>query len=482
MRTTRGGTARSWVQRLIIATGMLLAVMMFAGAALTAFFWSRLNRFDKIEVTLERPDAGEPVNYLLVGSDSRDNIDQNSPNAGAFLGDQEFSGHRSDTIMLARVDPEAATISLLSIPRDLYVPIAGSDTVDRVNSAYNEGPQVLVDTIVQYLGVPVNHYVEVDFNGFKGLVDVLDGVPIYFDRPMRDEQTGLDIGEVGCWNLNGDQALAFARSRSLEVYDDDVGFWRTDPTADLGRISRQQLFLRKAMDKAAQLGLGDVGKLNSLVNVATDNVSFDAGLSITESVGLARQFVERGGDGIRPYALPVEPMTSPEGAAVLRLLESDAEPTLDVFRGVTAVIAEPLRPDQVSLQVLNGTGISGQAGEAASRLETHGFTVTSVGDAPNPRSTTAIEYPPGEREAAELVAGTLRGEATLTERSDAVALTLVTGADFVAVRLPEAIEVAATQQSATSDGAGAEAAPTTTTAEVIGFVPGDPPDGEACTG
>ena len=126
---------------------------------------------------------------------------------------------RSDTILLVRIDPVAGTVKMLSFPRDLWVPIADTGQNDRINAAYGRGRQVLVDTIRKDFGVDVNNYIEVDFRGFKGLVDALGGVPMYFDTAMRDSNTGLNITQPGCVTLNGDEALAFARSRHLQFKD-----------------------------------------------------------------------------------------------------------------------------------------------------------------------------------------------------------------------------------------------------------------------
>ena len=115
-------------------------------------------------------------------------------------------------------------------PRDLWIPMADTGQNDRINAAYGRGRQVLVDTIRKDFGIEINNYIEVDFGGFKGLVDAIGGVPMYFSTPMRDTHTGLDIPEAGCVNLDPQQALDFARSRYLE-YQDSRGRWQTDPSA-----------------------------------------------------------------------------------------------------------------------------------------------------------------------------------------------------------------------------------------------------------
>src|SRR5215211_6729166 len=208
---------RSTGQKLVVAAGVVLVACLLLGGGLAWFASSTFNAFDRVDVDLQEVTKGEPENFLLVGSDSRDSITGEEADAGAFLDGDSPAGRRSDTVMVARIDPRSQRIGLLSIPRDLWVTVGGSE--DRINTAYSEGPQTLVDTVTGALGIPIPHYVEVDFSGFKGLVDVLGGVPLYFDQPMRDEWTGLSVAEPGCVKLSGNQALAFARSRHLEVWD-----------------------------------------------------------------------------------------------------------------------------------------------------------------------------------------------------------------------------------------------------------------------
>jgi hypothetical protein len=328
--------------------------------------------------------------------------------------------------------------------------------------------------------VPVNHYVEVDFRGFQGLVDTLGGVPIYFDQPARDRNTGFSIDAPGCYKLGGEQALAFARSRHLEVLDGTR--WVEDPTADLGRITRQQLFLRKALDRAKGLGLTDVLKINRLLDVATDNVTLDGGLSLSRVAGVARRFASVGQEAVVTFSLPTEPVTTSGGAAVLRLRQDAAQPALDVFRGVIplAPATEPsttttaLAPPAVTVDVLNGTGITGQAGLAADRLRAFGFVVGQVGDAgTKAQARTQLRYARDHRQAAELVATAVRGKPELVEDgAAATSVVLVTGADFAGVDLAPAGGSTSTSAATTVPGV--------TTTTHIGFAPEAPPPGVTC--
>jgi hypothetical protein len=290
---------------------------------------------------------------------------------------------------------------------------------------------------------------------------------------MRDDNTGLDIENPGCVTLDGEQALAFARSRHLQ-YKDSKGRWQDDPTADLGRITRQQLFLRKSMDKASTLGLGDITRINHLIDVGTKNVKFDDGLKTTELIGLIRKFSSTRGEGMTTYSLPGQPFETADGASVLALDAAAAQPILDVFRGVAPATAPTtaatLSPAQVAVTVLNGTGVSGQAREAADQLGQAGFVVAKVGDATAVgEAQTSLRYSPGHKPEADMVAALLQpGVALLEDESAGNGVVLTTGADFRGITVPEAPATTAPSEAAT-----------TTTA--VGIAPPEQsPPGETC--
>jgi LCP family protein required for cell wall assembly len=136
---------------------------------------------------------------------------------------------------------------LMSLPRDLWVEIAGTGESQRINSAYNDGPERLAATVSQSLGIPIHHYVEVDFDGFKEIVDEIGGVEVCVWNGARDLHSGLVLNP-GCQKLTGVMALAYARSRYYEEWDGTD--WVMDPRADLGRIERQQHFIREAVGGA----------------------------------------------------------------------------------------------------------------------------------------------------------------------------------------------------------------------------------------
>jgi LCP family protein required for cell wall assembly len=296
---------------------LLLVPLLLLIAVLGAVVWAYLT-FSRIETVdladVLDPVTGDEINYLLVGSDSRDELDPE--------GDSGVTGRRSDTIILLRTTPDGS--AMMSIPRDLWVTVADTGVEGRINGAYNGGPANLVRTVQSNLDVPVNHYVEVGFASFVGLVDALGGVTIDVPHPAVDRASGLVIPDAGAVTLDGTQALAYARSRNYtEIID---GREVLEPTADLGRQQRQQLFLRTV--------LSDVGSTRNpatLVRVAdsmSSQLIVDSGLGFFEAASLIRKL---GATDPETVILPTEGVRR-GGAAVLVTVEPDAQAALARFR------------------------------------------------------------------------------------------------------------------------------------------------------
>jgi LCP family protein required for cell wall assembly len=264
---------------------------------------------------------GNIENYLLVGSDSRALGDPNTGQTG------DVTGNRSDTIMVLRVDNSDGSASLLSIPRDLWVDRSGHDSKGRINSSYNDGPAALVQTVQGgELSIPIQHYVEIDFSGFKTLVDALGGVQVCFWYPTRDFNTGLDIPEGGCYLLDGTQGLAYARSRHYEELRD--GEWHEDPTSDLGRSTRQRAFVNATLQTALAQVKANPFRTGELVTAIGSSIRIDDEL---DPIGAGASLRTAVGDGLQTYSLPVVGDTI-DGNAVL-LLGDGAQDVLAYFRG-----------------------------------------------------------------------------------------------------------------------------------------------------
>jgi LCP family protein required for cell wall assembly len=488
-RGTAPRSRRTWSERIVLAVGVVLVVVC-AGAAV-GVAWGEW-KFGQVKTTdLDLPDvaAGDPANFLVVGSDSREKLDTTSPNAGAFL-DGASAGRRSDTILIVRVDPESKSAEMLSLPRDLWVPIAGQDGTQRINAAYAKGEQVLADTIQQYLGIPINHYVEVDFDGFQQLVNAVGGVPIYFDRAMKDENSGLDVLHPGCVTLDGASALAFARSRHLQYMLH--GVYRTDPTGDLGRISRQQKLIKLAISRAVSKGLTNPLTLRRLVDVGVQNITIDKGLSAYDLLQLGRRFADFKSKQLHTYTLPVHPFRTDGGASVLALDQDWAWPILALFRPDGAqggtVRHGPLTERDVRVRVLNAASVDKRATNVAGALEASGFGISNIGDAEDIGASdvahSQLLYAPDARLSAVLVGEHLRSGATLKEddRLDAGEVVLLVGRDFTAVTAARQRSVPgeppSTTEPSTTTTTTRPVAPSTT--EPVGRTPEDPPPGVSC--
>lgn len=290
------------------------------------------------------PDADpEASNFLITGADNGACVDPDSPYAGTF-GDRDEMGERSDTIMVLRVDPSSKRVAILSFPRDLYVEIAGNGNMSRINSAYQrDEPQRLADTIFENFDIPIDHFIQVDFCAFKTLVDAVGGVAVPFEFPARDPNSGLNVATTGCFTFDGEHGLAYVRSRYYE-YEDPPGSgnWSTDPTSDLGRISRQQDFLRRTL-----ASLLDTGPLNprvarGLIRATTEYITTDRNLTPSKMLEFAGVMNDVEPESIVTYQ--IEATGRNIGGAEVLIPNTDGEnmqAVLSIFRGETSLADAP---------------------------------------------------------------------------------------------------------------------------------------------
>lgn len=225
-----------WISRLITAL-MLLMLLTGAGAiAGAAWVDTQLHRARVLLEYPDRPTATRGTTWLLVGSDSRDDLtpeQQARLSTGGDVGDG-----RTDTILLIHLPAGAGKPTLVSIPRDSYVPIPGYGR-DKINAAYAwGGAPLLAQTVEQATGLRLTHYGEVGFGGFAGLIDAIGGVRVCLDEPIADPLAGIDL-PAGCQWLDGSQALGYSRSRAT-------------PRADLDRMIHQRLLLAAVMHRLAE--------------------------------------------------------------------------------------------------------------------------------------------------------------------------------------------------------------------------------------
>jgi LCP family protein required for cell wall assembly len=435
---------RSWLQRSLVAVNVGIIGAAVAGVASLGYVYQRVENIERVNVPGLAPQPGEtepvpgdPENFLLVGSDSRAFVDDTGED-GNFGSADDFPVARADTILLVRLDPKAGTAAMLSFPRDLVVDVAGEGPA-RINTAFEGGPNQLVATIEGTFDVSIDHYVQTDFAAFRDLVNAVGGVELYFEHPVRDwgrpepgarltNITGLAVNETGCVTLDGQQALAYVRSRHFEQLID--GEWEPDPTADLGRIRRQQDFVSRVARTALAEGLLDPRTVLDLLDVAEGHLTWDNRLGVNDMVDLARQFRNLDVAAIEHRSLPLEDHPTRRGQ--LRIAdEAEADRVLAVFRGAQPPPPVPgdTAPAEVSVTVLNGSGRSGEASAVRDGLTAAGFAVTSVGERrPFGADRTTVEHPPGQGAAAALVASYL--DADIVEVPGADGITVVTGSDF----------------------------------------------------
>jgi LCP family protein required for cell wall assembly len=275
---------------------------------------------------------GAPYNLLLIGSDSR--VGETAAEAQQFGNATNAGGQRSDTIKIVHVDPSTGTASTLSIPRDTYVQLSGVpsstglSTDNKINAAFAGGPDALIQTIENTFGIPISHYIVINFFGLQDAVNALGGISMDFPYPARDrdcttgvcyDNSGLNVPTAGCQVLNGQEALALSRSRYFEYYAN--GEWSYDPSSDIGRIQRQNLIISAALDKAKSTY--NPLRLNGLLTGVVHDFSKDNGLSPDDLFALAERYHAFSGSQLQALTLPTTPAYTSGGSAV-EVVEPDA--------------------------------------------------------------------------------------------------------------------------------------------------------------
>lgn len=324
--------------------------------------------------------------------------------------------------MVARVDPSGA-VELLSVPRDTVVDIEGHGS-NRINAAYAfGGAPLMVRTVRESLGLPIHHYVEINFVGFQALVDELGGVTLDFEHPARDLKSGLDV-PAGTVTLAGVDALAYARSRS---YQEDVdGAWRSMEANDIGRAARQQRLVGAIIDRLARPST--IAETGSVVASFAEHVTVDASLANSSLVELAFSLRNVRGADLGRLILPTVGATL-NGASVQVMDEPAASEMLAGFRAGSPMDIEEVA-DIVTVEVLNGNGVTGSGSRWASHLETAGYEVVRVGDSGSDLATTEIRVAPGYEAAADAVVNDLGfGIVVVGEVEEGRDAVIVLGAD-----------------------------------------------------
>lgn len=372
----RGGGRR--VGRLVLRTVAGLLVLVVAGAAgLLVLATSQMNR-----VPVDGLGAPPPMNVLLVGSDSREGLTKAQRRA---LGTGDTQGARTDTILLLQVS--GGQVAMLSFPRDLMVERCDG-TSGRINVAYAQSRSCLAQTVTKASGIPVTHFLEVNFLGFRDIVRAVGGVEICLGKPIKDRDAHINL-PAGCQRLTGKQALGYVRVRKI---DDDMR-----------RIGRQQQFLKELAAEVARPStvLNPVRMVRTTSAVAR-SLTVDEGFGALDlaRLGLASRDIASG--DYPSLAVPAQPATV--GGASVLVPAPEAEQIYAPFRNGTAPEQErKVDPGDVTVNVRNGAGVAGLAATAADALEAAGFQVGAVGNAPHV-ARTVIRYRQGHEAEARALA------------------------------------------------------------------------------
>lgn len=419
-RSRRRARARRGVGRWI---ALVCAVVVLAAAAVGGWMYSRLSgniTGADIADTLgdDRPSAGRGGrNILVIGSDSRKGL-------GDTYG-KNLTTMQSDTLMVLHTAGDGSWATVVSLPRDSWVPIPsceqGGSTrsqphTSKINEAFATGGSTgdtakaaacTIKTVEANTGLRIDNFMIVDFRGFTGMVNALDGVEICPKEPVRDKKAGLDL-PAGCQTVKDEQALAYVRAR-----------YSVGDGSDIGRIGRQQEFMeslaRRAKDK-----LYSPTALYGFLDAATKSLTTDKELADLKTLtDLATQLKGIPAERIAFVTVPNYPRErdlpsdkanvtwqQPAARQLFTALTEDREVTKADLAKSSADL--PVAAGRVQVKVLNATGVSGRAQQVAEQLRGLGFQVVATGNAPA-ATKSSLTYPAGMELQAKALAGRLPG-------------------------------------------------------------------------
>jgi LCP family protein required for cell wall assembly len=454
---------RSWTRRRLLGT--VAAVMVVVLLAVVGITWAAVssifnNIHTKTCASCISANGGKGLNVLIIGSDSRAGLTK-AQEKSLHVGHD--AGQRSDTMILLHIPANGGKADMVSLPRDSYVTIPahcpGGDpptkgrcpkgaaivpaALNKLNAAYSFGGSTLtVSTVIANTHVPVNDYIEINFEGFVNMVDKLGGVPICNAKAINDpvvrDSSGNYSGSglvlpAGTTTLKGPQALEYVRAREF------------DPAqGDLGRIQRQQKFMAAMVNKAESAGvLLNLPKLYGFLKSVTGSLTVNKGLGKSEMLSLARKLHSMSPKNVNLLTVPLSntALATPVGSAVQwdpvlskRLFHDFAadKPITNVTRPQRLTVA----PGNIAVQVLNATSTRGRAASVSQALAAAGFMVSGTGDAPAGSSPTAtvVLYGPTRAESAKTVNAAVPGSIKRADTSLGNGIELLVGSSYSGVK------------------------------------------------
>lgn len=449
-RSTRARHAapRRPLRRVLTALGVVVALVAVTGTAGAVMAYYKLNSNissqDVSRLLGKRPDVVaeqhgkyKAQNILLIGSDTR-------AGTNASYG-SSVKGARSDTTIVLHIAADRKSATLVSIPRDSVVEIPECQTPDgnttsarhnRINDAYSlGGAACTIRTVESLTNVHIDHYVVLDFSGFKHMVDALGGVEICLPKRVDDKDSKLHL-DAGRHTVNGKDALAYVRTRH------GLG-----DGSDLGRIDRQQAFLSSLVKKVQSTGLLRADRLFSFLDAATKSITTDPGLASLNSLRQLAQSVQGLKTSDVTFATvpnkpnPQDPNTvvwnEPAADAVWSALRFDRPLPGKEKKTAKATTPSPTTtaalktpPERIRVRVLNGSGVTGAAGRLAQKLADEGFVITGVATAQrSDYAQTVVRYDPSYDESGRTLGAALPGSKAEAYPGLSGTLVVVVGAD-----------------------------------------------------
>ena len=458
----------------LLALGVALIVVI-AGIGADYFYLNGL--VHRVAVAHESSTYNSTENILLVGSTTRCGLA--TQNVVYGLCSQGVSGVNSDVVMILHLDSATQRVSILSIPRDLFVPNARVDGANKIDAALYNGPSQLVAAIQEDFGIPINHYVELNFDTFASVVNVLGGINMYFPMEIFDAYSQLNIRRTGCLHLDGFHALQVVRARHLQIRYKGLSqlhsTWPQEGLSDLARIRRDHEFLKVLASALKTRGLSNPLTDQRLATAVAPYLTVDSAFSTGHMLSLAEQFANVSVGNVPELTMPVVLVQT---GSYLYQGYYYGEIEFPLQPGVSSVIHQflglnsstntlngtPLpHANAVTVSVVNGTGVANQAAHVAAALGAHGFRLSTQSTAVpyGPRSETVVYH--ASNSAASL--GAAQSVLRDIEGPAVMALGPITGGADVTVRTGSDILVTPVHRATTTTSTTKHV--TTTTSGVI---------------
>ncbi|WP_458575936.1 LCP family protein [Streptomyces sp. ALB3] len=429
-----------------VATGLSVLVLGAGGIghAVVSGLETGIDRVDPFKDMKNRPQGGQGLNVLLAGTDGRDGI---SP---ADRKKYKLGGapcHCTDTLMLVHLSADRQRASVVSLPRDSYAELpAHTDGTTgkehpphpvKLNAAYAEGgPHLTVRTVEQMTGVKIDHYLEVDFTSFMKTVDTLGGVEICTAKRLKDSHTGLDLA-AGTHRLDGGQALRYVRSRHL------------DGAADLGRMQRQQRFMAALIKQATSSGvLMNPMKFQQVAASMLESVRADKGFGTEQMLELGKAMrgftpassefasvpLEEEGHQVKGVGSTVK-WDAEKSKKMFQALREDRPLSPHLPKQPRATLVD-VAPQQIRVQVYNGTPKDGLGQDVDAALRSTGFNTTRspLSSGNQDLRRTVVSYDPRWDRSARSLATALPGCELRAVRGQGGTMKVTAGSDFTEVR------------------------------------------------